>query len=370
MRTLVETGLGHVNTGEFDLAVLDALIYQVAVIDLQGTIIATNRAWNEFCLENGGTLQHCGPGVNYFQAANQGTVQGIVEVLSGKIDKYREEYPCHAPHEMRWFIMTVTPYKKNQDSDQIDGAVVIHLNNTDRKVLALAHEKEIGLARQLQRSVLVPPLKNIDIEIEGVYLPSHQLSGDMYAWYQINDNQYGIILLDIVGHGITSSLISMSVRSLLEGIIKRASNPIDVYLELNKHFNQLFHSKVKYCTGIYLLIDTNEKSVHYFNAGSPNGLVFGMNGQAVVLNVKTVPIGLVEHPNIQVGSINYNSGDMIFLYTDGIADTLELRPSECEDLLKREEMIRLHRMHPEHFVKGILAGAEQADDVTVVSVRL
>lgn len=370
MRELVELGLGHLNSGEFDQAVLDSLIYQVAVIDLQGTIIATNRAWNEFSLENGGALQHCGPGVNYFQSANKDTVQGIVDVLSGRIAKYREEYPCHSPHEMRWFIMTVTPYKKNQESDHIDGAVIIHLNNTDRKLLALAHEKEMELARQLQKSVLVPPLKNIDIEIEGVYLPSHQLSGDMYAWYQINENQYGIILLDIVGHGITSSLISMSVRSLLEGIIKRASNPIDVYLELNKHFNQLFHSKVKYCTGIYLLIDTNEKSVHYFNAGSPNGLVFGRNGQAVELTVKTVPIGLAAHPNIQVGSINYNYGDMIFLYTDGIADTLELKPSECEDLLKREGMIRLHRMSPEHFVKGILAGAEQVDDATVVSVRL
>jgi phosphoserine phosphatase RsbU/P len=355
--------------GDMDLAILDSLDHQVAVIDRDGNIVATNKAWNQFCLNNNGIPTLCGIGMNYLEVSNESTVNGIKSVLEGREAIYKEEYPCHSPEEKRWFILNVTPFVIRKNSSMSEGAVVTHLDITERKLLELAHEKELELAKSLQHSVLIPPLKSEKVEIEGAYLPSSQLSGDMYAWYRINESQFGIILLDIIGHGVSASLISMSIRALLEGIIKRAVTPVDVYQELNKHFNRLFGSEMKYCTGIYLLVDTEKQSIQYVNAGSPNGVVIG-NNKVQVLNEKTVPIGLKDDPKIRCGTVEYTEGENIILYTDGLADSLKLTLSECEELIKSEGIRRLHHTDIDTFVKELLADARQMDDVTAVSVRL
>jgi phosphoserine phosphatase RsbU/P len=354
--------------GDMDLAIMDSLDHQVAVIDRDGMIVATNKAWNQFCLNNDGIPTLCGIGMNYLEVSNEETVNGIKSVLEGREAIYKEEYPCHSPEEKRWFILNVTPFVNTKSSSKSEGAVVMHLNITERKLLELAQEKELELAKSLQHSVLIPPLHSEKIEIEGVYLPSSQLSGDMYAWYRINESQFGIILLDIIGHGVSSSLISMSIRALLEGIIKRAVTPADVYQELNKHFRRLFGSKMKFCTGIYLLVDTEKKSIQYVNAASPHGLVIG-DHKVQVLNEKTVPIGVMDDPEIRCGTAEYTGGEMVILYTDGLADSLKLTLSECEDLVKSEGNKRIHHLEIDAFVKELLKDADQMDDVTAVSVR-
>ena len=99
---------------------------------------------------------------------------------------------------------------------------------------------DLLLAREVQKGALSKPIKDEQIHIEGVYLPSDILGGDMYAWYKIDNNRYGIFLMDVMGHGVASALVSMSVRSLLRGIINKCIEPDLVMQELNHHIYSLF----------------------------------------------------------------------------------------------------------------------------------
>ncbi|HEY0828368.1 MAG TPA: response regulator, partial [Bacilli bacterium] len=106
-----------------------------------------------------------------------------------------------------------------------------------RSALRLKHEKdwhkardkriqyELELSKQVQRSVLSLPVNDENVSICGVYEPSFELTGDFYAWYRIGENQYGIILLDMMGHGISSSLVCMFISSVMQDTIKRISDP-------------------------------------------------------------------------------------------------------------------------------------------------
>jgi sigma-B regulation protein RsbU (phosphoserine phosphatase) len=88
-----------------------------------------------------------------------------------------------------------------------------------RSALRLKHEKdwhkerdkriqyELELSKQVQRSVLSGPIRNRSIEIEAAYRPSSELAGDYYAWFRMDASRYGVILLDMMGHGISSSLV-------------------------------------------------------------------------------------------------------------------------------------------------------------------
>ncbi|AOV06715.1 sensor domain-containing diguanylate cyclase [Sporosarcina ureilytica] len=129
----------------FNLAVLDSLVDQIAVLDHEGVIIAHNQSWINFSNENGGNLRKNGVGANYVAVCPEDIKNGIMQVLAGKSDHFTYEYPCHSTHEYRWFLLRVTPIKINERS----GAVVSHVNITDRKLLEIGVERKERLYRHI-----------------------------------------------------------------------------------------------------------------------------------------------------------------------------------------------------------------------------
>ncbi|MDV6030272.1 MAG: PAS domain-containing protein [Phycisphaera sp. RhM] len=125
-----------------DLAakVLDSLTVSLAVIDSTGAIAATNQAWDDFSLQNGGRPAATGVGANYLDVcrSTQGpdvfyaeqAFQGISDVLHGKRQVFTLEYPCHSPTQQRWFMLHVSPLRNDPDK-----AVTAHLTITDRKLV-------------------------------------------------------------------------------------------------------------------------------------------------------------------------------------------------------------------------------------------
>ena len=135
---------------------------------------------------------------------------------------------------------------------------------------------ELDLATQVQRNLLSSPLREDYIEIEASYLPSFKLAGDMYYWYKIDGNRYGIILLDVMGHGISASLVCMFISSVLRETIKSLIDPELVIKDLNKYMTLLHNENDDipyYFTAIYLVVDTEKRTIEYVNAGHPSGYV-------------------------------------------------------------------------------------------------
>lgn len=96
---------------------------------------------------------------------------------------------------------------------------------TKRKKEEEKLRNDLLLAREIQKGLLTKPIHDKYIHIEGIYFPSIQLGGDMYVWYKIDDHRYGIFLMDVMGHGVASALVCVSLRSLLEGMITRCVSP-------------------------------------------------------------------------------------------------------------------------------------------------
>jgi PAS domain S-box-containing protein len=121
-------------------AILNALPAQIALLDGKGVIVSVNESWREFATAN--VLQDPGFGVgqNYVEICERvigdcsgeahAAANGIRQVLQGDESEFSLEYPCHSPTEKRWFRLTVTPV----NSDHLAGAVVMHVNITERKL--------------------------------------------------------------------------------------------------------------------------------------------------------------------------------------------------------------------------------------------
>jgi len=99
-------------------AALDAFPAHIAILDTAGAIVAVNAAWRGFGAENELSLANDGIGANYLDACQCAVAsgdehamtiaQGMQEVISGQRTSFVLEYPCHAPHERRWFAFRMS----------------------------------------------------------------------------------------------------------------------------------------------------------------------------------------------------------------------------------------------------------------------
>ena len=126
---------------------LDALPVNVSVLDDEGTIVESNRAWREFGRRNDIRTAADTIGTNYLDVCEQsstetatGAQRGLAELLAGDRDIFQLEYPCHSPVEQRWFLLVAVPVT-------IEGrrhAVVAHINVTEYKLAARRREQELA----------------------------------------------------------------------------------------------------------------------------------------------------------------------------------------------------------------------------------
>ncbi len=94
--------------------IMDSLSAQIAILDMDGIILETNRAWREFGEQNGLLPPADSVGLNYLEICDSSgdetgelTAIGIRRVLAGDLEAFNMQYPCHSPAEERWFIVRV-----------------------------------------------------------------------------------------------------------------------------------------------------------------------------------------------------------------------------------------------------------------------
>ncbi|MDM5358752.1 SpoIIE family protein phosphatase [Peribacillus sp. RS7] len=201
---------------------------------------------------------------------------------------------------------------------------LLEVNKQNEKFKRDTHN-ELKLAKKIQERSLPETISDDHIEIESYYFASRELSGDIYGCYQINKHRYGIILLDVMGHGISSALITMSLQSLFQRLITKGAATNVVIKELDDHLHTLFHNNQDswhYCTAIYLIIDTDKQTIEYTNSGHPPAIFQNSAGNQLELRATSPPIGTFEGIQFKIETFNYDKGSKILLYTDGVSEPL------------------------------------------------
>jgi DNA-binding CsgD family transcriptional regulator len=95
--------------------VLNSLSAHIAILDEDGVILETNKAWQRFAAENAAGEDDHSIGINYValcEAANgpgardaHNVAKGIRQVIEGALDEFLYDYPCHSPSGKHWYYM-------------------------------------------------------------------------------------------------------------------------------------------------------------------------------------------------------------------------------------------------------------------------
>jgi len=118
---------------------LDSLSAHIAILDEFGTILAVNKAWRVFAQDNDFSEESAALGMNYIDvcrsAIDAGSAEsalmlrGIEDVLTGRRSHFFLQYPCHAPHQERWFQARVSRFTAAGERR----LVIAHENITEAK---------------------------------------------------------------------------------------------------------------------------------------------------------------------------------------------------------------------------------------------
>lgn len=134
---------------QFTKWTLDSLEQHIAVLDDSGEIVAINRSWRDFALNNDGDISAMDIGANYLEVCRRASpvapeaaqmLEALEDILAGNSEQYQQEYPCHAPREKRWYAAHVVRFRGGRGTR----VVVSHEDVTQRK------ESELEL-RKLNR---------------------------------------------------------------------------------------------------------------------------------------------------------------------------------------------------------------------------
>ena len=130
--------------------VLNSLSAHIAILDAEGAIIETNRAWQEFASAEGMGNPNAFIGVNYLEVCDAASgddsgdahiaAKGIRSVIRGDEEEFLHDYPCHSPTERHWFYMRAI----RMDAPGPLRVVVSHEDITALKLTeeALMHSKQ------------------------------------------------------------------------------------------------------------------------------------------------------------------------------------------------------------------------------------
>ncbi len=238
--------------------------------------------------------------------------------------------------------------------------------------------KDVDFAKKIQMSIL--PKKGIfgPLKIDYLYRPSETLSGDMFDLYQIDEDHIGIYISDVVGHGVSASIMTMFIRQTMEHIMKHTLSPSDAISSLHKSFLDLNLDDENYFTILYGIINTKDRTMMYSNGGH-NSLPIVVSREqnkrkAKCLEASGYPITyLFESVDYKEHTVQLKRDDEILFLTDGVLECKNLNSElfgeqRLVDAIERAQTDTIESIESSinEFIEEDL---EAEDDVTILRLE-
>jgi sigma-B regulation protein RsbU (phosphoserine phosphatase) len=253
-------------------------------------------------------------------------------------------------------------------------------------------EADLGMAREVQEALLPQqypafppnvPAKESALRFYHRYQPTGAVGGDFFDVFPLSDTEAGVVLCDVMGHGVRAALITAILRALVEEMNPVARDPGKFLTEINQRLMAILKQtrSPMFSSAFYLVADVRAGTLRYANAGHPVPIhVRRGAGTAEPLafdDGQTGPaLGVFEdavYPTVQT---RLAASDLVMLFTDGVFEVLGPDNEEYgQERLLAAVRQRVGRTPPALFgelldeIHHFSADREFLDDVCLVGVE-
>ncbi len=304
--------------------------------------------------------------------------QGLVEDAIGALQLGAWDYVCKPvtlaalDHAVRKALEKAALIEENRRQRAELEAINRELRAS---LVLLAAEEDAG--RQIQLRMLPR-----DRQTFGAYrftrdvVPSTFLSGDFIDAFSIDDRRWGFYLADVSGHGVSSALVTVLLRTFVQRQVAsyvRSNDPLilspaQLLVRLNQ---EMAHEDLdKHLTIFYGIIDLAEDTLLYANAGHFPWPILCADGSIQELEQPGLPVGLSPSTRYENRVLALPPRASLSVFSDGLLEvlpqsTLDAKLAFLRGFFGRPDIT----VEQVRFELGLQHGAFLPDDVAILIVQ-
>ncbi len=200
--------------------------------------------------------------------------------------------------------------------------------------------RDLQAAAKIQQSLLPTQLPECEkANFAWKYVPCDELAGDTLNLFHLDEDNIGLYLLDVSGHGVPAALLSVNLSRTINPNPEQSDllkeqipgtpdyhlvSPEEVADRLNQRF-PLESSTEQYFTIQYGQLNVKSCSLTFISAGHPPMIHVKADGSSQAIQVRSMPIGFM----VGVGKVykeqtlDLKEGERLYLYSDGIIEAMD-----------------------------------------------
>lgn len=179
-------------------------------------------------------------------------------------------------------------------------------------------------AGEAQRRLLPQSFTNDRVTVFVEYLPALLVGGDYACIRSPVENKLHLLLADVSGHGVTSSLMVSRLSAEVERLLDADEPPSAVVRTLNDWIRGTAPDRRFYATVFHAVVDFEARTLIWLGCGHPAQLLWSAQSQRFLrLESQTIPLGLFDLEESAVPAesmLPIEPGDKLAMFTDGLPE--------------------------------------------------
>ena len=191
-------------------------------------------------------------------------------------------------------------------------------------------------------------IKGVDLAV--VSLPMELMGGDYLDSFPIDERRLGLLIFDVMGHGIQATELKAEVRAALGGLkelyLEKVAgfefvSPAKVVTQLNQRLTEECWKLSSFVSLFYAVLDLSKNRLVYSSAGHEPPMLLGKQKLQQLIEGDLL-MGIDKERLYGENAVEIHPGDILLMFTDGIVETLN---SKDEEFSRRNlaDVVEKHR---------------------------
>jgi sigma-B regulation protein RsbU (phosphoserine phosphatase) len=175
-----------------------------------------------------------------------------------------------------------------------------------------------------------------DVDLAVISLPTEFIGGDYFDSFPIDEKKLGLLIFDVMGHGISATQLKAKVKATLGRLKelyleKKASfeplSPASVVTQLNQKLTEECRKLSSFVSLFYAVLDLSKDRLIYSSAGHEPPMLLGEEELHQLIEADLL-MGIDKEKIYSENTIEIHPGDVLLMFTDGIVETLNSQDEE------------------------------------------
>jgi sigma-B regulation protein RsbU (phosphoserine phosphatase) len=177
-------------------------------------------------------------------------------------------------------------------------------------------------------------IKKVDLAV--ISLPTEFMGGDYFDSFPIDENKLGLLIFDVMGHGLEATELKAKVKASLgklkelyleKGRGLELLSSASVVTQLNQKLTEECLRLSSFVSLFYSVLDFSKNRLIYSSAGQEPPMLFGKQELHQLIEADLL-VGIDKDKIYSENIMEIHTGDILLLFTDGIVETLNSKDKE------------------------------------------